>query len=293
MISLLAELLNSVFPTEVNLKLLNQQKTVAEIVEVLNVTQHIHRNLLDLFGEQLDKWDSKEQLDLLQGNKISILFGDFMFTVALSMMANLYNNGITKLVTEIVEGLSSGLYTYETSYDHIIQRVSITTWQDLNYEIAGINMENGCRALLELLPNQSVNYALKDLVGEFGKNFFFAWQTSVEMQQFREFVSSNKEDSDNAAADAFDLLSAPIILDASDLPELVRKVHQNRKTEQQKPTISRQLLSQHFDFANLDLSNSQKQMQKYADTALNRLQMLSANESHKMFANLIRILRVQ
>lgn len=291
-VSLLADTLNAVYPQLVDDQLKDAQRSVGEIVELLHLCQLIHRNLLDLHLPSYRRMEADELKQLEHGNKIAILFGDFLFTVAISMMAALYNIEISTLISQSINGQSSGLYVFETSGEYVLRTITLDNWKSLNYEMCGLNLENGCRALVELLlarrhsPVIQDSDQLKSLVAQFGQSFFFAWQTMIEMNQFYELAALP------SPTNRFDLLSAPIVLDANRLPELVKKVKLSYGTNQCKPTVDFDLLRSHFDLDHLRLPNTRNQIHHFADQALVCLHTLCPHRSSPL-ENIIAILKRQ
>ncbi|XP_026332858.1 decaprenyl-diphosphate synthase subunit 2-like [Hyposmocoma kahamanoa] len=84
---------------------LHAQRAVAEIVEMKRTGHMIHKTMANL--QQKEKYGNKYK-DLLYGNKIVLLTGDYLLATCLQQLGGLRNNEVTELIStglrDLVEG---------------------------------------------------------------------------------------------------------------------------------------------------------------------------------------------
>ena len=242
---------------------------VAELIQLLHVVHQIHGNLI-----HLSEFEAKSLHD---GNKLSILSGDFLFAIVMKLLAKIGNNDVTISITDAVHNLNVGQFVLSASEGELLGNVNVNKWLELIDLVYAFSFKKGCESIAELI-DASVHVRL--LAGEFGRNFALALQASTELDQLNKFVNLNKrtfltgslnsslnqrsqmnsqtsfkDDCEmetshpilNLSTTHIDLFQLPIILDCNNLPALVRKVQNgNDQSNSLKPVVSYELLNDHL-----------------------------------------------
>lgn len=240
MIALIANHINSKYPHLATERMRDAQRQVAEIVQLLHVSQLLHRRLLNLDGENDNDSEDPEMLSispvheecesnnltvkqkqtaLHHGNKLAVLGGDLLFTLAIRLMADLRNQTITERVTHTVHeqarasfALQSGLMT--TKALSLPNHLGYRVWARLQLQLSVTNLQNGCRSLLALLPNDTPQLDLTSAaVIQFARYFAYAMQISLERRRILCSFSDPEA--------RLRLLSAPVLLDGINLDRLL------------------------------------------------------------------------
>lgn len=285
LITLVAEHINSRYPKLASERMRDAQRQVAEIVQLLHVSQLLHRRLLDLdreheYHESEDPEvqtvesdadfepagvDKKSSNVLHQGNKLAVLGGDLLFTLAIRLMADLRNQIITESVTHTVHeqarasfSLQSGTMTTEALAAD--PPLGFRIWARLQLQLSITNLQNGCRSLIALLPEDAPDRQfVSSNVIQFARHFGYALHTALE----RHRVLLSFPD----LAARLPLLSAPVLLDGRHLHRLVQP------EKLVSATISVRKLMEHFP--DHKLSRSQQLIRTRTRQASDCLQSIS------------------
>jgi len=233
----------------------NSQLMIAELIQLLHIVHQIHGNLV-----HLNEFESK---NLHDGNKLSILSGDFLFAIVMKLLAKISNNDVTISITDAVHNLNIGQFILSASNDELITNMDVNKWLEVIDLVYAFSFRKGCESIAELID---VSVKVKQLAGEFGRNFALVLQASTELNQLRKFVRLNSQRNSNEieighqqtqsphpildlSSTHIDLFQLPIILDCENLPALVRKVEHNMKDENTlnlKPRVNYEILKDHL-----------------------------------------------
>lgn len=251
---------------------LNSQMMVAELVQLLHIVHQIHANLIHL--------SELEAKSLHDGNKLSILSGDFLFAIVMKLLAKIGNSDVTISITDAVNSMNFGQFILAASADELLSSMNVAKWLELVDLIYAFSFRKGCESIAELI-NASVSVKL--IASEFGRNFALALQASTELDQLKKFISLNSQPFGNLNSQAYsqsfaespasedieivgmtvhpvlnlssthtDLFQLPIILDCDQLSTLVRKVQNvGQPSNTLKPQVSYQMLKDHLRPASL------------------------------------------
>lgn len=241
---------------------------VAELVQLLHIVHQIHANLI-----HLSEFEAKSLHD---GNKLSILSGDFLFAIVMRLLAKIGNSDVTISITDAVNSMNFGQFILAASESELLANMTVAKWLELVDLIYAFSFRKGCESIAELI-NASVSVKL--IASEFGRNFALALQASTELDQLKRFVGLNSQPFGNLNSQAYspgdgsfvkspedsieivgtalhpvlnlssthtDLFQLPIILDGEQLPGLVRKVQADGQSNTLKPQISYAMLKDHL-----------------------------------------------
>ncbi|XP_010549510.1 PREDICTED: solanesyl diphosphate synthase 3, chloroplastic/mitochondrial-like isoform X2 [Tarenaya hassleriana] len=165
-----------------------RQRCIAEITEMIHVASLLHDGVLD----DAETRRGVGSLNLVKGNKLAVLAGDFLLSRACVALASLENTEVASLLAIVVEHLVTG----ET------MQMSSTSEQRLS-----------CKAIA-LLAGQTAEVAM--LAFEYGKNLGLAYQLIEDVLAFTGTSTSLQHG----------IITAPILFAMEEFPQLIEVVHQ-------------------------------------------------------------------
>lgn len=222
----------AVSPTAYSLEatnLIERQRMLAELTEMIRTGHYIHKGLLNIPLEERDK--TKETS--IFANKIAILIGDYLLVTANGMLARLKNQDLSYLISTALRDLSEGEFfgprdtqnmplpgkpVKKTEDDFKISDETlpldvkgmlgspVKEWTLRTMYNGGSLFGRGCEGAV-LLAGKTYSEQKKAYL--FGCHLCLAWQAASELQKF---TSTNKE--------SFSLVSAPVLFAINHSPEI-------------------------------------------------------------------------
>jgi geranyl diphosphate synthase len=107
----------SIVPTEER----RRQQRIAEIAELIHVASLLHDDVID----DAESRRGKPALNLVLGNKVAILAGDFLLARASMTLASLQNTAVVTLMSQILEDLVSGEVIQATAAEHDLSTMDL------------------------------------------------------------------------------------------------------------------------------------------------------------------------
>ncbi|XP_041969769.1 all trans-polyprenyl-diphosphate synthase PDSS2-like [Aricia agestis] len=212
--------------------LIEKQRMLAELTEMIRTGHYIHRGLLNM---PLEEQDSTKETSMF-ANKIAILIGDYLLVTANGMLARLRNQDLSHLISTALRDLSEGEF-YGTRDEQNMPlpgkpvqnkndflKISCETvpldvtdvsgspkreWVLRTMYNGGTLFGRGCEGAL-LLAGKSEEEQKKAYL--FGCHLCLAWQAASELQKFAE---DSKE--------PFSVVSAPVLFALSENNELFKQ----------------------------------------------------------------------
>ncbi|XP_046915110.2 decaprenyl diphosphate synthase subunit 1 qless [Dermatophagoides farinae] len=259
-----------------NSDLLNSQKRVALIIEMIHTASLIHDDVID----SADTRRGKPSVNVLWGQKKSIFAGDFVISKGSQMLARLNSPVLVSILSEAIIDLVLGEFMQMGSkkdekerFSHYIQKTFKKTASLIAYT---------CRAVTYLA---TTDHGLQEAAFEYGKNLGIAFQL---VDDLLDFVSSKDELGKPAANDLkLGLATAPVLFACEKFPELnemiIRRFSEPGDVEKTYDAVmksdglnhTRMLAQQHADEAARQISNLRDTPEKQAlltlcDMVLNR-----------------------
>ncbi|KAJ2938527.1 hypothetical protein O0L34_g13023 [Tuta absoluta] len=211
---------------------IEQQRILAELTEMIRTGHYIHRGLLNI---PIEERDTNTDTDMF-ANKIAILIGDYLLVTANGMLARLKNQDLSYLISTALRDMSEGEFFGERdkqnmplpgkpnsnnsefviNCDTLPLSVSdalgspTKEWTLRTMYNGGSLFGRGCQGALLLGGKQLQEQELAYL---FGCHLCLSWQAASELQKF---MSTNKE--------TYSLVSAPVIFALNENPELYKYI---------------------------------------------------------------------
>ncbi|KAH3736348.1 all trans-polyprenyl-diphosphate synthase PDSS2-like [Dreissena polymorpha] len=157
------------------------QRQLAEITEMINTANLVHRGVVNL--DTLKDTDGSLK-DMEFGNKIAVLSGDFLLTSASTGLAELRNTKVVELVSMAIGDMMSAEFTSlrdRNGQGVLPEGVTFSCWERQTFLQSGSLLSRGCRSAMELAGhNEQVQMAAE----EFGKNIAYARQMNEDLLPF-------------------------------------------------------------------------------------------------------------
>nr|QWY12649.1 geranyl diphosphate synthase [Pistacia terebinthus subsp. palaestina] len=196
-------------------ELRTRQQCIAEITEMIHVASLLHDDVLD----DADTRRGIGSLNLVMGNKLAVLAGDFLLSRACVALASLKNTEVVTLLATVVEHLVTGeTMQMTTSSD---QRCSMEYYMQKTYYKTASLISNSCKAIA-LLAGQSTEVAM--LAFEYGKNLGLAYQLIDDVLDFTGTSASLGKGSLSDIRHG--IVTAPILFAMEEFPQLRAVVDQ-------------------------------------------------------------------
>ncbi|XP_066376015.1 solanesyl-diphosphate synthase 1, mitochondrial isoform X2 [Miscanthus floridulus] len=156
-------------------KLRTRQQNIAEITEMIHVASLLHDDVLD----DADTRRGVSSLNLIMGNKLSVLAGDFLLSRACVALAALGNTEVVSLMATAVEHLVTG-ETMQISTSREQRRSMEYYLQKTYYKTASL-ISNSCKAVA-ILAGHTAEVSM--LACEYGRNLGLAFQLIDDVLDF-------------------------------------------------------------------------------------------------------------
>ncbi|KAK3155954.1 hypothetical protein QOZ80_2AG0100900 [Eleusine coracana subsp. coracana] len=156
-------------------KLRTRQQNIAEITEMIHVASLLHDDVLD----DADTRRGVSSLNLIMGNKLSVLAGDFLLSRACVALAALGNTEVVSLMATAVEHLVTG-ETMQISTSREQRRSMEYYLQKTYYKTASL-ISNSCKAVA-ILAGHTADVSV--LAYEYGRNLGLAFQLIDDVLDF-------------------------------------------------------------------------------------------------------------
>ncbi|XP_061722107.1 all trans-polyprenyl-diphosphate synthase PDSS2-like [Cydia pomonella] len=214
-----------------------QQRTLAELTEMIRTGHYVHRGLLNI---EFDKRGKNTETSMF-ANKIALLIGDYLLVTANGMLARLKNQDLSYLISTALRDISEGEFYGERDKQNMplpgkpnqvgadefeicadtlplatkdVSGSPIKEWTLRTMYNGGSLFGRGCQGAL-LLGGQDLTEQEKAY--QFGCHLCLAWQSASELQKF---TSENKE--------SFSLASAPVLFGLNEKPDLYKIIDNSK-----------------------------------------------------------------
>ncbi|XP_050354013.1 all trans-polyprenyl-diphosphate synthase PDSS2-like [Nymphalis io] len=271
--------------------LIEHQRMLAELTEMIRTGHYIHRGLLNIPIEEQDK---KRDTSMF-ANKIAILIGDYLLVTANGMLARLRNQDLSYLISTALRDISEGEFfgprdsqnmplpgepvnknvdNFKINCDTIPLSVTdilgspISEWTLRNMYNGGSLFGRGCEGAV-LLAGKNVTEQKKAYL--FGCHLCLAWQAASEIPKFS---PENQE--------PFSLVSAPVLFALNESPEL----YENLKNVKNVSSIDFNDLKAKISKTNA-IEKTKHLYTENADKAKSYIEMFGDNESVNTIKRLI------
>ncbi|KAJ4981465.1 hypothetical protein NE237_032302 [Protea cynaroides] len=190
-------------------ELRKRQQRIAEITEMIHVASLLHDDVLD----DAETRRGIGSLNVVMGNKLSVLAGDFLLSRACVALASLKNTEVVSLLATVVEHLVTGETMQMTTTCE--QRCSLEYYLQKTYYKTASLISNSCKAIA-LLGGQTAEVSL--LAYDYGRNMGLAYQLVDDVLDFTGTSASLGKGSLSDIRHG--IVTAPILFAIEEFPQL-------------------------------------------------------------------------
>ncbi|XP_043689648.1 solanesyl diphosphate synthase 3, chloroplastic/mitochondrial-like isoform X2 [Telopea speciosissima] len=190
-------------------ELRKRQQCVAEITEMIHVASLLHDDVLD----DAETRRGIGSLNVVMGNKLSVLAGDFLLSRACVALASLKNTEVVTLLATVVEHLVTGETMQMTTTSE--QRCSMKYYLQKTYYKTASLISNSCKAIA-LLAGQTTEVSM--LAYDYGRNLGLAYQLVDDVLDFTGTSASLGKGSLSDIRHG--IVTAPILFAIEEFPQL-------------------------------------------------------------------------
>ncbi|XP_063903203.1 all trans-polyprenyl-diphosphate synthase PDSS2-like isoform X2 [Zophobas morio] len=271
--------------------ILHSQRVIAEVVEMIKTGHLMHTSLSNIDAS------TKNVLDINFGNKLALLYGDYLLAISSSELARLKNHHVQEIISsacmDLVESEFFGLRD--------LQNNPIPSKPLPEQKHIKIPHEFGVESLKfeDVLGNMKAEWTLRNILGSgsllakccqcsliladhevfvpklayiFGRNLALAWQASSEKVQIKE--------------ETFNLVSAPVMLHLQHDPSLYIEIEKGL-SDQKKVNYD---LIRKVVMSGPGLDKTDQLKREFSDAALNVLDNFSDSGSKTVLINIMKAL---
>ncbi|XP_057727986.1 solanesyl-diphosphate synthase 1, mitochondrial-like [Arachis stenosperma] len=186
-----------------------RQQCIAQIIEMIHVASLLHDDILD----DADTRRGIGSLNIVMGNKLAVLTGNFLLSRAVVALASLQNTEVVSLVARAIDDLVTGeIMQMSTTAD---QRYSMEYYMQKTYYKTASLISNSCKAVA-VLAGQTAEVAM--LAFDYGKNLGLAFQLIDDVLDFTGTSASLGKGSLSDIRHG--IVTAPILFAMEEFPQL-------------------------------------------------------------------------
>ncbi|XP_026739865.1 decaprenyl-diphosphate synthase subunit 2 [Trichoplusia ni] len=223
---------------------LHSQRALAEVTEMIRTSHLVHKGLVNMNSRQPI---AAEPDDMMFGNKIALLSGDYLLANSCSELANLRNQELVELMSSAVRDLAEAEFLGErdeqnnplpsrplpkeqiqeaTEWDCIVDPLPMggvigcagREWSARHVLAAGALLGKSCSAALKLAGHKP---QLQTQGYLFGCHLALAWQAFLDLEAFT-----------GPEPASFSLVGAPLAFTLEARPELYEYIEAGKKSVQ-------------------------------------------------------------
>lgn len=164
---------------------LHSQRALAEVTEMIRTSNLIHRGLVNINTDA--SLESSEMSNMIFGNKIALLCGDYLLSNSCVELAALRNQDVVFLISSAVRDLFQAEFVSRRDHQNFpvpsippVDRegYALKEWTLLNVYGAGSLLGKSCQGTLKLAGHSE---EMQRKGYQFGEHLALAWQASLDL----------------------------------------------------------------------------------------------------------------
>lgn len=268
---------------------MHTQRALAEVTEMLRTSHLVHRGMVNLQNPMPDISN-----DMLFGNKIALLSGDYLLSKSCSELAMLRNSEITELMSSVVADLTEAEFIgprdqqnnalpakpctdktdignvneLDPHIDYALGNAKLE-WTLRNILYSGSLLGKSCQGTINLAGHP---IELQEVGYKFGKHLALAWQASVDQEPF---IGKN--------GGPFNLISAPVLFHLQYDPDMYEEIEKGFESIE---NIDYEKLRQAI-LNGPGLQKTKQLQNEHSVIAINLLKHLPSSDARNALTNII------
>ncbi|XP_011883747.1 PREDICTED: decaprenyl-diphosphate synthase subunit 2-like [Vollenhovia emeryi] len=203
---------------------LQSQKTLVDITEMIRTSNLIHRGIVNL-NTDIGSLESSELDNITSSNKIALLLGDYLLSYSSSKLVALKNQDLVLLISSAFRDMCQVEFVARRDDQNFPIPVippkdrtgyALKEWTLLN-TYAGSLLAKSCQSTLKIAGHSK---EIEEKGYEFGKHLALAWQASLDLGLF---INKDKEIVHN-------LCAAPIMFHVEHDPSILIELDKGLKS---------------------------------------------------------------
>lgn len=181
--------------------ILSTQRSLAEITEMIHTSFVLHNGVMNINLNDRKKPFDSETEDLLYGNKMALLSGDYLLAKASSGLSSLGNTYVVETMASAISDLmESGFFIdgMKADGDHA-RKLDLGLWEEWSYKNGGCLYAKSCQSALMLCEHPEVD---TENAFSFGKYFGLLRQMKADTE-----VKKSSSDAPENTVSIYSILS--------------------------------------------------------------------------------------
>lgn len=273
------------------------QRALAEITEMIRTSNLIHRGMVNLQQSTEQGLSKQEFDDMMFGNKIALLSGDYLLCNSCSELSNLKNTYLTELISAALRDQceaefvgprdeqnnplparpnpdkSSVATLGDSGVDPLVVLDCLgnaeAEWTLRHVLAAGSLLGHSCQGALKLAGHTS---EFQEQGYRFGKHLALAWQACLDREPFQ-----------NPYTKPYSLISAPLMFQLEHDPNLYSEIEKGMKSIND---VNYKLLHEAV-LSGPGLDKTKKLQKEHSQAALEVLNNFAEGDARKALTNII------
>ncbi|XP_069669009.1 all trans-polyprenyl-diphosphate synthase PDSS2-like isoform X2 [Periplaneta americana] len=194
------------------------QRALAEVTQMIRTYHLVHKSMVNIYPGMYP--EASILNNMIFGNKIALLSGDYILANVSGILANMRNHEILDLIGHSLRDLAEGEFIGRRDQQNNPLpspqgvRDAAQDWTHRNVLSAGNLLGRACQGTLKLAGH---GRELQEQGYNFGKHLILAWQACVDLEPFipgSQYVSGS----------LFNLTSAPVLFHLQHDPSLFNEI---------------------------------------------------------------------
>lgn len=175
------------------------QLVLAKVVEMINMAMIIHREICNIDSAAITQTAEGSALHL--SNKVSVLYGDFMWAKAWKDLADLHQIEVTDMMVSVLVNTTQGQFVSEQELLEVSSKLNLEYWLEKNFLLSACLPAFGCKSVLKLA---SVDDGLQTSGYQFGQNLGYFLKAHQEINWYLNPRANNR--------DYLDFCALPVVM---------------------------------------------------------------------------------
>ncbi|ESO87681.1 hypothetical protein LOTGIDRAFT_219858 [Lottia gigantea] len=246
------------------------QNKIAMISEMIHTASLIHDDVIDA----ADTRRGKTSINMVWGQRMSILAGDYVISIASMLLARIRNDQIVIILSQVIEDLVRGEFMQLGSKEDESER--FTHYLRKTFKKTASLLANSCQAV-SILANCPEE--VTEIAYQYGKNIGIAFQL---IDDLLDFTSCDLILGKPTAADLkLGLATAPVLFAAQDYPELNSLIMRRFSLDGDVET------ARHLVAKSDGVEETRYLANQHGREAIKQIKLLKQSESQQALINLI------
>ncbi len=155
------------------------QLVLSKVVEMINMAMIIHREICNIDSAAITQTAEGSALHL--SNKVSVLYGDFLWAKAWKDLADLHQIEVTDMMVSVLVNTTQGQFVSEQELVEVTSKLNLEYWLEKNFLLSACLPAFGCKSVLKLA---AADEGLQTAAYQFGQNLGYFLKAHQEINWY-------------------------------------------------------------------------------------------------------------